>query len=68
MASTTVTYTCGNCEKETRVYVAMPTPALRRGHPDNWAPPEGGEHEPDTCECGAIIEFDDVLQLAMEDD
>ena len=56
-SSTTVTWTCPACERETEVTVHAVIPGRLWGPPENCYPEEGGEIEPDQCpRCDHIID------------
>ena len=66
--STTITWTCPNCDRETAVTVWPFVPAKLSGHSDTWRPAEGGEIEPDVCVCGAEIDVDHAHEMAGQGD
>jgi len=60
-------WTCPECEKVTEVTVYPIIPARLYGPPENCYPEEGGEHEPEECECGEPIPNDAVYEQASEE-
>lgn len=64
MSAVKVYWKCENCGAETEVSVTLITPAQTYGPPENCSPEEGGEHEPENCECGQPIDSDTVQEKA----
>jgi hypothetical protein len=66
MKPTTITYTCPHCERVTTVTVHPYVPARVWGRPEHCHPAEGGDIEPDSCECGQRIPVDAVHAQASD--
>ena len=62
---TTVQWLC-QCGRETAVRVWPIVPARVNGDPERCHPEEGGDIEPDECECGKPICGGACLELACE--
>jgi len=65
MNTTTVQWLC-QCGRETAVRVWPIVPARVNGDPERGHPEEGGDIEPDECECGKPICGGACLELASE--
>lgn len=61
-----VKWTCPECERISEVIVYPVIPAKLNGPPEKCYPEEGGEYEPDQCECGKKIDYDEAHELANE--
>jgi hypothetical protein len=59
-------WTCPECGREFEVSCEPYTPACTSGPPESCYPEEGGEFEPDKCECGATIPVDEVFNRLMD--
>ena len=64
MSAVKVFWACKNCGVEMEVSVTPVKPAQTYGPPENCYPEEGGEHEPENCECGWPIDSDAVQEKA----
>jgi hypothetical protein len=59
-------YTCKQCGNEFEVDVTPIIPARTWGPPDDCYPEEGGEIEPDECECGCEVDAGNCHDIAGE--
>lgn len=64
MKPTSITWHCPHCERDTAVTVHPYVPARISGPPEFCHPIEGGDIEPDRCECGTRIPLDDMHMQA----
>ena len=61
-----VDWTCESCGRETEVTVYPIIPAQLYGPPENCYPEEGGEIDPDKCECGKDLPAEELWEKAAD--